>query len=69
MRKGKTRPGYEHVNVHMIFDINMDGGLTRKLLFVAGGHTTSPTSQIIYSSAVSRDSVRIAFILVFLKNL
>ena len=25
MRKGKIKPGYEHINVHMIFDINMDG--------------------------------------------
>ena len=30
MRKGKIRPGYKHVNVHMIFDIKMDGKLTRK---------------------------------------
>ena len=30
MRKGKNRPGYEHINVNMIFDINMDGKFTRR---------------------------------------
>ena len=29
-RKVKIRPGYEHVNVHMIFGINMDGKFSRK---------------------------------------
>ena len=27
-RKGKIRSGYEHINVHMIFDIKMDGKCT-----------------------------------------
>ena len=43
-RKGKIRPGYEHVNVHMIFEINMDGNFTRKEIFVADGHITDPPS-------------------------
>ena len=30
MRKGKIKPGYEHANVHMIFDIKMDGKFTIK---------------------------------------
>ena len=29
-RKGKVKPGYYHINVHMIFEINMDGRFTRK---------------------------------------
>ena len=29
-RKVNIWPGYEHVNVHMLFDINMDGNFTRK---------------------------------------
>ena len=29
-RKVKNRPGYEHVNVHMVFDTKMDGKFTRK---------------------------------------
>ena len=33
MSKGKIKTGYDQVNVHMIFDINMDGNFTRKELF------------------------------------
>ena len=40
MRKRKIRPGYEHVNVHMIFDIKVDGKFTINAIFVAGGDTT-----------------------------
>ena len=29
-RKGNIRPGYEDVNVHMIFDIKTEGRFTRK---------------------------------------
>ena len=42
MRKGKIRPVYELVNVHMIFDIKMDGKFTKKSILVADGHTTMP---------------------------
>ena len=48
IRKGNIKPGYEYVNVHMIFDINMDGKFTRKERFVADGHTTAPPSSITY---------------------
>ena len=46
IRKGKTRPGYDDVNVHMIFDINMDGKFTRKSILVADRLTTYPPSYI-----------------------
>ena len=69
MRKGKINPGYENVNVHMIFDIKMDGKFTRKAILVANGHITAPPSSIIYSSVVYRVSVRIAFLLAFLNDL
>ena len=49
--------------MHMIFDIKMDGNFTRKAILVADGHTTAPTSSITYSSVVSREIVRIAFLL------
>ena len=42
MRKGKIKPGYEHVNVHMIFYIKMDRNFTRKAILVADGYTTAP---------------------------
>ena len=48
--KGKIRPVCEHFNVHMIFDINMDGNFTKKARFVYDIHTTAPPSSITYSS-------------------
>ena len=53
----------------MIFDINMDGKFTRKAILVADVHTTALTSSITYSSVVSRESVRIAFLLESLNDL
>jgi hypothetical protein len=51
----------------MIFDIKMD--FTRKARYVAGGHMTDPPDSITYSTVVSRDSVRIAFLLAALNDL
>ena len=42
MRKGKIKYRYEHVNVHMIFDIKMDGKFTNNEILVANIHTTAP---------------------------
>ena len=69
MMKVKIEPGYEHVNVHMIFDIDMDGKFTRKSRLMVDGHTTAPPSPITYSSVVSRESVRIEFLPVSLNDL
>ena len=49
--------------MHMIFDIKMGGKFTIKSRLVADGHTIAPPSSITYSSVVSRESVRIAFII------
>ena len=51
----------------MIFDVKMD--LTRKARFVAGGHLTEPPASITYSSVVSRDSVRLEFLIAALNDL
>ena len=40
------------------FDIKMDGKFTRKARLVADGQKTNVPSSIIYSSVVSRESVR-----------
>ena len=48
MREGKIKPGCEHINVQIIFDINMDGHFTIKARLVADGHTTAPSSSITY---------------------
>jgi len=53
--------GYKWIRCHMIFDVKMD--FTWKARFVAGVDMTDPPSSITYSSVVSRDSVRIAFML------
>jgi hypothetical protein len=52
---------------HMIFDVKMD--FTRKARLVAGGHVTDPPSSITYASVVSRNSVRLAFLVAALNNL
>ena len=52
---------FQEITCHIIFDVKMD--LTRKARFVAGGHLTDTPASITYSSVVSPDSVRIAFLL------
>jgi len=59
--------GYTKITCHLIFDIKMD--FTRKARFVAGGHLTAPPKESVYSSVVSRESVRIFFLLCALNNL
>ena len=53
--------GYTKIKCHMIFNIKFD--FTRKARFVAGGHLTEPPSSITYSTVVSRESIRIAFLI------
>jgi hypothetical protein len=62
-----TPVGYKEIPCHIIFDIKMD--FTRKARFVAGGHKTDPPASLTYSSVVSRDSVRIAFLIAALNDL
>jgi hypothetical protein len=59
--------GYKYIDCHMIFDVKMD--LTRKARFVAGGHQTECPKEMTYSSVVSRDSVRLAFLVAALNDL
>jgi len=61
--------GYQEIKCHMIFDIKMDGDFTRKARFVAGGYTTKALLSSTYSSVVSRESMRIAFLLAVLNDL
>ena len=60
-------PGFKQIRCHIIFDVKMD--LTRKARFVAGGHLTDPPTAMTYASVVSRESVRIAFLLAALNDL
>jgi Reverse transcriptase (RNA-dependent DNA polymerase) len=63
----KPPPGYKCIPCRIIFDIKMD--FTHKARIVAGGHVTDPPSSITYSSVVSRETVRIAFVLAALNDL
>ena len=64
---GKIPPGYQLITCHMIFDIKMD--FTRKARFVAGGHLTDPPKESVYSSVVTRESVRLFFLIAALNGL
>ena len=60
VRAGRQLVGYTEIKCHMVFDIKMD--LTRKARLVAGGHMTDAPASLTYSSVVSRDSIRVAFV-------
>ena len=65
--KGAPHPvGYTGIRCHIIFDVKMD--LTRKARFVAGGNMTTPPFSMTYASVVSRESVRIVFLLATLNG-
>jgi hypothetical protein len=64
---GKVPIGYKEISCHMIFDVKSDT-LARKARFVAGGHRTDPPKESTYSSVVSRDSVRLFFLLAALND-
>ena len=53
----------------MIFDVKMGENFRRKARMVAGGHMTTTPASLTYSSVVSRDSVRIAFLIAALNDL
>jgi len=59
--------GFKWIPLHMVFDVKMD--FTRKARLVAGGHMTDPPATMTYSSMVSHDSVRIAFLIAALNDL
>jgi Reverse transcriptase (RNA-dependent DNA polymerase) len=59
---------YEKVNCHVIFDVKMIG-LVRKAQLVTDGHRTEEPKESTYSSVVSCDSVRLAFLLAALNGL
>ena len=59
--------GYKEITCHLIFDVKMD--FTRKARFVANGAKTEAPASITYSSVVSRDSVKLAFLIAALNDL
>ena len=59
--------GFQEIKCHIVFDVKID--FTRKARFVAGGHMTQTPTSLTYSSVVSRDSVKIAFLIAALNDL
>ena len=64
----KVLPGWKKIRCHMVFDIKAHD-LSRKARLVAGGHMTDPPKESTYSSVVSRDSVRLAFLIAALNDI
>lgn len=69
IRRGQARPGYQEIKCHWVFDVKMDEHFTRKARLVAGGHQTEDPTALTYSGVVSRDSVRLAFLIAALNDL
>jgi hypothetical protein len=68
LEEGAPNPvGHTLIDNHMVFDVKPD--FTRKARLVAGRHMTDPPSAITYASVVSRESVRITFLLAALNDL
>lgn len=68
VREGKASDliGYQEIGCHLVFDVKMD--FSHNARFVAGGHTTEAPASVTYSSVVSRDSVRLAFLIAALDD-
>ena len=58
---------YQKIDCHMVFDVKFD--LRRKARLVAGGHQTELPAESVYSSIISQDSVRLAFLLAALNDM
>ena len=59
--------GYKDITCHLILYIKTD--LTRKARYVSGGNLTDPPLSTTYASVVSRDSVRLDFLITALNDL
>ena len=60
--------GYQEIVFHTIFYIKATT-LTRKVLFLAGGHTMDTPAAMTYALVVLQESVHIAFLIADLKYL
>jgi hypothetical protein len=68
LEEGEQIPvGSTWIPFHMILDVKCH--LTRKARFNAGGHWTQASAQLTYSSVVTRESIRIAFLIAALNEL
>ena len=63
----KMPVGYECIRCHMVFDVKI-GDLVRKARFCANGNETDPPKDSTFSTVVSRDTVRMFFLLAALHD-
>ena len=61
-------PGYSNLTCHLIFGIKLSENFRRKARFVVDGHKHHVKLSVSYSTVVSRDSVRIVFLLATLNS-
>ena len=61
--------GYQGITGHLIFDVKLGENFRRKARYCADGHKTQPPKAMVYSSVVSRDSVRLILLLAALNDL
>ena len=61
--------GYKNLGVHIVFDVKIDTCFTRKVQIVSDRYKQDAPNSMTYSSAVSRDSVRITLTLAALNGL
>ena len=60
-------PGHTQIDLMTVFDVKMD--LTRKARICARGDQTDPPLSVTYASVVTRESIRIGFMLAALNGL
>ena len=65
--KASVPKEYQHIRVHMIFDVNHD--LRHKCRLVAGGHLTKPNGDTSYSLVASLRSIRLVTFIAELNDL
>jgi hypothetical protein len=63
----KMPVGHQHIDCHMVFDVKIT--LDRKARYVAGGNQAEPTKEVTFASVVSRNSIRLGFLVAALNDL
>ena len=61
--------GFQKIDWHIIFDVNIGNNFQRKARLVSRGHTTEAPAYIAYVSVVSRDSLIIYLMIAALNGL
>ena len=63
MITGNIKLGYKYLSTHMVFDIQTNEKFTNKDCLVYNGHKMDAPASITYSSVVSKDNIRISFLI------